>query len=157
MAAQNLVSLLPLPSGGTLSQRRAQALVEASVPAGTVERGSWLAPSRGAIFHDFTSSPPQQAPREPCGCARDGCVCGCGEACVFSLTGHEFSPRLPRRPPSLWRWGPSLISRVWEAAPKQQNSVQLLLVLVSKHPTVPSPVLLLARCEPQKARTSPSQ
>lgn len=67
MAAQNLVSLLPLPSGGTLSQRRAQALVEASVPAGTVERGSWLAPSRGAIFHDFNSSPPAGTSRNPVG------------------------------------------------------------------------------------------
>lgn len=69
---------------------------------------------------------------KPCGCARDGCGCGCGQACVFSLTGHEFSLRLPRRRPSLWRWVPSLISRAWEAQPKQLNSVQLLRRVVSE-------------------------
>lgn len=61
---------------------------------------------------------------KPCGCARMG-VCGCGQACVFSLTGHGFSPRLPRQ-------RPSLISQAWEAQPKQLNSVQLLLRVVSK-------------------------
>lgn len=98
----------------------------------TGESGSCLALSWEASCHDSPRSP-QQAPRETLWvCTGWVCVCGCGEACVFSLTGHEFSPRLPRQHPSLWRWGPSLMSRAWEAPPKQLNSVQLLLGVISK-------------------------